>query len=216
MVRVGIIRIASFLLLTAYAAICQQTKERAPLNSLPDAPLPQTRSAVGSLATAFPVLYPPSQFQTVELRDTAWKTRDWHYWNHWDTRFEQERKDTGEFHRQLVSLLQHHATYQPSSESGVIARAASAALGTLFRRDPSGQTRLKTSYVLGVLTSAVIHTAYRPYWNRPVSAPFSDFGSTVGNDAGMNLLHEFRPGLEQILKSHTPKFVSRIEASVAR
>ncbi|HTU42297.1 MAG TPA: hypothetical protein VMF10_11360 [Candidatus Aquilonibacter sp.] len=97
-----------------------------------------------------------------------------------------------------------------------MARAASAALGTFFRRDPSGQTRLKTSYVLGVLTSALIHTAYRPYWNRPVSAPFSDFGSRVGNDAGMNLLHEFRPGLEELMKSHTPKFLSRIAASVER
>ncbi|MGB7130518.1 MAG: hypothetical protein WBD59_06910 [Candidatus Sulfotelmatobacter sp.] len=127
-----------------------------------------------------------------------------------------DRNENGEFRRQLVSLLQHHPTYQPSSENSLMARAASAALGTFFRREPSGQTRLKTSYVLGVLTSALIHTAYRPYWNRPVSAPFSDFGSRVGNDAGMNLLHEFRPGLEQLMKSHAPKFISRIAASIER
>jgi hypothetical protein len=65
-----------------------------------------------------------------------------------------------------------------------------------------------------VLTTAVIHTAYRPYWNRPVSTPFSNFGSTVGNDAGVNLLHEFAPGLQQLMKSHTPRFVSRIEADL--
>jgi hypothetical protein len=27
----------------------------------------------------------------------------------------------------------------------------------------------------------------------------------------MNLLHEFGPGLQQLVKSHAPKFVSRVE-----
>ena len=40
-------------------------------------------------------------------------------------------------------------------------------------------------------------------------APFNDFGSTVGEDAGMNVFHEFGPGIQQIMKAHTPKFVAR-------
>jgi hypothetical protein len=30
----------------------------------------------------------------------------------------------------------------------------------------------------------------------------------------MNLWREFRPGIEQLMKSHTPKFVSNIEARI--
>jgi len=47
-----------------------------------------------------------------------------------------------------------------------------------------------------------------------VSEPFSDFGSTVGNDAGMNLWREFAPTIQQMLKSHAPKFVTKIEARI--
>lgn len=212
MARVGAIRIGLFLALTACVALCQQPKERAFSNSLPNAPLPQAHTAVGAVAVTFTGTNSAAQSDALQSRG-MWKTDDPSLRLDSAYEYEEQPKDSDQFRRELVSLLQHRATYQPSSENGLMARAVSAALGTFFRRDASGQTRLKTSYVLGVLTSAVIHTAYRPYWNRPVSAPFSDFGSTVGNDAGMNLLHEFRPSLEQLMKSHTPKFVSRIEAS---
>jgi hypothetical protein len=32
----------------------------------------------------------------------------------------------------------------------------------------------------------------------------------------MNLLHEFRPGLEQLMKNHAPRFVTKIEERVGR
>lgn len=101
-------------------------------------------------------------------------------------------------------------------ESGMMRRATQAVSQTYLARTPEGKARLNTPYVLGVLGKAVLGTAYRPYWNRPVSAPFSDFGSRIGNDAGMNLLHEFGPGLQEILKSHAPKFVSHIAAGIER
>ena len=72
------------------------------------------------------------------------------------------------------------------------------------------------SYFLGVLTSVAVHTASRPYWARSNSAPFSDFGSTVGNDAGVKLLHEFGPGIRQMVTGHMPEFVSRIEERIIR
>lgn len=106
--------------------------------------------------------------------------------------------------------------YRPNAEAGTLGRAAMAASRTFITRDASGRGKLNTSYFLEVLSSALAHTAYRPYWRRSVGAPFSDFGATIGNDAGMNLWREFRPGLEQVMKNHTPKFVEKIEASMER
>jgi hypothetical protein len=213
MVPVVGIRIACFLVLAACVACCQQQKETAMRNSLPDAPLPQGGSAAEAWADTFSGSCNLAS-QTVGSVNTLGKSHDRFLSTGWDTAYEGRANDGDELRRQLAALLRHSVSYQPSSQGSLMARATSAALGTFFRRDPSGKNRLNTSYLLGVLTSAVIHTAYRPYWNRPVSAPFGDFGSRVGNDASMNLLHEFRPSLEQLLKTHTPKFVSRIEASI--
>jgi len=59
-------------------------------------------------------------------------------------------------------------------------------------------------------------TASTPYWRRRFADPFGDFGSSIGNDVGMNVLHEFQPGIEKLLKSHTPKFVTALEEHSAR
>lgn len=99
--------------------------------------------------------------------------------------------------------------YLPT-ENSLVGRAAHAASRVFVTRDESGKGRLNTSYFLRALTTVAADTASRPYWRRSVGEPFSDFGSTVGNDAGMNVLHEFGPGLQQVLKNHAPRFVSRI------
>jgi len=93
-------------------------------------------------------------------------------------------------------------------------RATYAASHIFVTRDDSGKKRLNTSYFLGVLSSVAIHSADRPYWARSPSAPFNDFGSTIGNDAGINLLHEFGPGIRQMVKGHTPRFVFKIEQRI--
>jgi hypothetical protein len=94
-------------------------------------------------------------------------------------------------------------------------RASDAASRIFVTRDDSGKARLNTSYFLGVLASVAIHTAYRPYWTRSTSATFNNFGSTIGSDAGLNVFHEFQPGILQMVKGHTPKFVFRIGAAVS-
>jgi hypothetical protein len=38
----------------------------------------------------------------------------------------------------------------------------------------------------------------------------------VGNDAGMNLLHEFGPGIRQKVTGHMPEFVSRLGERIIR
>lgn len=106
--------------------------------------------------------------------------------------------------------------YPPADDDNLMDRAVHAASRTFITRDDSGKGRINTSYFLRTLTSVVADTASRPYWRRSVGEPFSDFGSNVGNRAGMNVLHEFEPGLQQALKSHTPRFVSRIEQRIGR
>jgi hypothetical protein len=100
--------------------------------------------------------------------------------------------------------------YYASTSDSFMGRASYAASRIFVTRDDSGKGRLNTSYFLGVLTSVAIHTAYRPYGARSTSTPFNDLGSTIGSDAGINVFHEFGPGIRQMVKGLTPKFVSRI------
>lgn len=126
-----------------------------------------------------------------------------------------DKKSSTFFGRYLCpSVLKHSLRYQPSTSASFVDRATYAASRILITRDDHGKSRLNTSYFLGVLTSVATHAAYHPYWARSVSATFNNFGSTIGSDAGINLFHEFRLGLLQMTKSHTPTFVSRIEARI--
>jgi hypothetical protein len=112
------------------------------------------------------------------------------------------------------SLLKQDPRYYPSTSDSVMGRATYAVSRIFITRDDSGKRRLNTSYFLGVLTSVAIATAYRPYWARSTSGAFNNFGTTIGSDAGINVLHEFGPGIRQMVKAHTPKFVSRIEERI--
>jgi len=115
--------------------------------------------------------------------------------------------------RSLQARQQH---YQPSTGGSFMSRATAAALHTFFTRDDSGNGKLSTSYLMGTLTSVVADNAYRPYWVRSSAAStFNNFGSTIGSDAGMNVFHEFAPGIRQMLLSHAPGFVSRIEERIS-
>ena len=109
------------------------------------------------------------------------------------------------------SLLKQDPRYYPSTSDSVMGRATYAVSRIFITRDDSGKRRLNTSYFLGVLTSVAIATAYRPYWARSPSTTFKAFGSTIGSDAGMNLLHEFEPGMRQMVKGQAARFVGKIE-----
>jgi hypothetical protein len=112
------------------------------------------------------------------------------------------------------ALLKQDPRYHPSSSQSFLGRATYAVSRILITRNDSGKSTLNTSYFLGVLTSVAIATAYRPYWTRSTSETFKTFGSTIGSDAGINLLHEFGPGILQKVKRRAPKFVSRIEERI--
>jgi hypothetical protein len=108
-------------------------------------------------------------------------------------------------------LLKQDTRYYASTSDSFMGRASYAASRIFVTRDDSGKERLNTSYFLGVLASVAVHTAYRPYWARSTSETFNNLGSTIGGGAGINIFHEFRPGIRQMVKGLTPKFVSRIE-----
>src|ERR1700750_3323842 len=106
-----------------------------------------------------------------------------------------------------VSLVKTSNRYRASESNNLFARAIYAASSTFIMRGDDGSTRLNNRYLLKVLTSAAASTADRPYWRRSASQPFADIGSTIGNDAGMNVLHEFQPGILQLVKHYQPRFV---------
>lgn len=111
---------------------------------------------------------------------------------------------------------QETTRYQASSKNSLLGRASDAAARILLTRDEMGRRRVNTSYVVSVLTSVAAHNASRPYWARSNPNPIGDIGSTVGNDAGMNLMHEFGPGVRQAVAGHMPSFVFRVERRIVR
>jgi hypothetical protein len=179
------IRAACFVMLAACWALGQQRQEKA--SSLPDAP--EVR------ASAQTNLNGSTQFGNFV--------------------FYQEKPDQNSsldfLTRYLCpTLSKRNLNYHPASES-LVRQATYAASRTLITRDEFGKAGLNTSYLLRALTSVAKDTASTPYWRRHFADPFRDFGSTIGNDVGMNVLHEFEPGIEKLLKDHTPKFVTAME-----
>jgi hypothetical protein len=178
------IRAACFVMLAACGALCQQRLEA---TSLPDAPLVQAPGQANMNGRA--------QFGNFV--------------------FYQEKSDQSNsrdfFTRHLYPTLpKRNLSFHPANE-GLARRATYAASRTLITRDDLGKAKLNTSYLLRALTSVAKDTASTPYWRRRFGEPFDDFGSTIGNDVGMNVWHEFEPGIEKLLKNHTPKFVTAIE-----
>jgi hypothetical protein len=114
------------------------------------------------------------------------------------------------------SLLKPGPKFHGSTSSSFMGRATDAASSIVLTRDEDGNRKLNKQYLLRLLTVATAHVAEKSNGRRSIGQPFSDFGSTLGNDAGMNVLHEFQPGLLELVKSHEPKFVSRIEEKVRK
>lgn len=113
-------------------------------------------------------------------------------------------------------VLDPDPSYRASTSGSFLGRTADAASGIFVMRDISGKRRLNTPFFLGVLASVVIQSAYRPSGSRSASSTFNNFSSTLGSGAGRNVMQEFGPGIRQIVKEHTPNFLSRIKERVTR
>jgi hypothetical protein len=121
------------------------------------------------------------------------------------------------FFKYLTPALLHPSPrYMASDSDSLMGRATDAASRIFVIRNEEGKRSFNTSYFLRLATSIAAHSASRTYRAHSGTAPLSDFGSTVGNDAGMNLLHEFGPAVRKMTLSHVPEFVSRIEERVIR
>jgi len=107
-------------------------------------------------------------------------------------------------------FFQHEQRYAPSASGSFIGRASYAASSIFIARNGSGSARLNTSYLLVVLTSIAAQAANRPPRSRSTSTTLNNFSSTIGSDVGINVYHEFGPGIRQVMKGLAPKFVSRI------
>lgn len=200
---VGANRVVVFLLLGACTALCQQRSARpGKVTELPDAPSAQTtpsikawrafsdtvRLPVDAVRCAEPGLrFDPGEFDDVG-QPTPWSRAA----------------------NQRLLPLRPLGAYHAANSGSFLGRVTAAASSFAITRDPNGRKKLNVPYLFTVLTSAVAHSAYRPYWRRSTTQPFSDFGSAVGSDAGMNVFHEFEPGIVHLMKSREPKFVSRI------
>ncbi len=204
--RIAPLGFVSWILLAACGAVCQEVDQ-----SLPDAPsLQAATQPEGSFKVAGEARSP---FKLAATGNPAGVTR---------------QSGFGSLDKPALSALAGNAILaklfssspqRPSgnhaSSSGSLMGRASDAISRVFvTRDDAGRSRPNGAYFLRAMCSVAADTASRPYWRRSAGEPFGDFGSTLGNDAGMNLLHEFRPGLQQLVASHAPRFVSKIVDSV--
>ncbi len=211
--RVAPVKVVSFLVLAAGTALCQNQGQ-----PLPDAPSVQTETRQPTLKVFIEEVRAPLRFDTPlrfesisqvrALRPDAFAIPGKVF-----IQKESNPASNAPWNRYLSPPVEQSAGY-PSNNASLTSRAIHAASGIFVTRDDSGRSRLNTSYLLRTLTSVAADTASRPYWRRSVSQPFSDFGATVGNHAGMNVWHQFEPGIQQLMKTHAPKFVNKIEERI--
>jgi len=209
--RIAAVGVVTFVL--ACGAVCQDASR-----SLPDAPSAQAASRTPEFKvfakqvhspftlSSFTPVHPAFKFDGARLPDAMRQNA----FSDPDKQARTQKHPDAFFAKYLSTASAKQQPDHAAGNDGFMGRATRAAAGIFFTRDDSGRGRLNTSYFLRALTLAASDTASRPYWRRSATEPFSDFGSTVGNDAGMNLLHEFSPGIQHMVKSHAPRFVARI------
>ncbi len=210
--RIGPFAVVSFVLLAVCGAVCQNVRQ-----SLPDAPSVQTATQKQNFSGFTEDARSPLNFGAID--GYAGVMGQGGFAASKKTAFSLKEPATIEsstiFGKYLNPTSQKRQLgYLTSSSSSLMGRSTYAASRIFITRDSSGKARLNTSYLLRTLTAVAKDTASTPYWRRSVGEPFSNFGSTVGNDAGMNLWREFGPGIQHLMKSHTPTFLSKIEERV--
>jgi len=205
--RIAPVRVVSFLVLAAGTALCQNEGQ-----PLPDAPSVQAEIPQPTLKVFIEEARTPLRFEAISqvraLRQDEFAVPGKAF-----SHKESNAASNAPWNRYLSPPVEQSAG-NPSNNASLTGRAIHAASGIFVTRDDSGRSRLNTSYLLRTLTSVAADTASRPYWRRSFSQPFSDFGATVGNHAGMNVWHQFEPGIQQLMKTHAPRFVNRVEERI--
>jgi hypothetical protein len=205
--RIASVGVLSFVLLAACGAVCQNLRQ-----SLPDAPSAQAAKQEQKFSAFIEEARSPLMFGATGGYTGVMRQGEFPASN--QAVFSQKGSNTIFGKYLCPSALKQQPGDHSLSSGSLMGRATYAASRILVTRDDSGKVRLNTSYFLRTLTSVAANTASRPYWRRSFAEPFSDFGATVGDDAGMNLLHEFGPSIQQLMKSHALRFVSKIEERI--
>ena len=202
--------IVSLVLLAACGAVCQDARQS---QLLPDAPSAQGANQT-RLNDFVEEAHSPLKIGAMDVSASAMRQGGLIFSE--GTASHQEDPEAI-FRKYLYpSSVKQPSGDRSASGGSLMSRATSAASRTVVTRDVSGKGRLNTSYLLRTLTVVAKDAASTPYWRRSLGEPFNAFGSTVGNDAGMNLWHEFGPGIERLAKGHTPMFISKIEERIGR
>jgi hypothetical protein len=205
--RIARVRIVSFMLVAACGAVCQSVGQ-----SFPDAPSAQAATVAQKFNVFIGKTRSSSRFGAIGDRVGVRRQGGFASSEKVASR---QRESNAVFEKYLnPSVLKRQSDYHSSSSASLMGRSTYAGSRIFVTRDESGKSTLNTSFLLRALTSVAADSASRPYWRRSLGKPFSDFGSTVGNEAGINLWHEFGPGITQLMKNHTPRFVSKIEERI--
>jgi hypothetical protein len=217
------IRIVALGFLASCAALCQSPNVQTSTKTLPDAPSVQNESSQGTTnARQFQKVFDPVRLPAWELSNGVASAYPAAHFDlgHFDRQQPTPNTSQDYWAKRIFAPTpgQSNSNHISASES-LIRRATYAAGSVLVTQDDAGRSRLNTSYLLRVLAVTAAHSAaarssYNTYLRRQNSRPASDLGSTIGNDAGMKVFHEFKPGILQLLKSHEPKFVYAIEERV--
>lgn len=206
--RIAAIGVVTFVLWAACCALGQNAVDRNTDHSLPDAPSAQAAAGALGVHVFAEQARTPLQFGVLQMSGVPNPMRQAKFAAP-EKLFRQKESRTI-FDKYLDPSLPKRRRVERVSGDGLMERATHAAAGIFVTRDELGNGRLNTAYFLRALGSVAADSASRPYWRRSPTDPVSAFGSTVGNDAGMNLLHEFAPGMQQLLKKHGPRFAARI------
>lgn len=205
--------IVVFGLLASCAALCQASNMQTSTNTLPDAPSVQNKSAQAAAKTqSWQEVFDAARLPVWERANVGAASAGGAApfdLGHFDRQQPKQNGSRDFLAKRIVASTpsQRNSNHTPESGS-LIRRAGYAAASVVVTHDDAGTRKLNTSYLLRVLTITAAHSAYVPH--RRLPRPASDFGSTIGNDAGMKVFHEFEPGILQLFKSHEPKFVSAI------
>ena len=123
-----------------------------------------------------------------------------------------ERESNAFFGRYLFPVLfDQDPRYHGSESNGIMPRAMYASSRVFITRKDDGRKTLNTSYLLSTLLTSSLANVYKHPWDRTAGNTFADMGSTIGGDAGFNLVREFWPQLRETLSNHTPKAFKKIK-----
>ena len=199
--RFATVGVASFALLLACGAECQNVRSSLPI---PDAPSAQIANQTQNLHGFAEKVRSPLKFQDGFAADSRAALRqEWSEHRSGEQYGGQRYGSEGESSTEYLypsSPTRQGTGGASESDASLMGRATHAASRMIITRDNSGKIRLNTPYLLRTLTYVAKDTASTPYWRRSPGEPVSDFGAAVGDDAGMNVLHEFAPGIQQLMK----------------